>query len=764
MTEQKLKILVIEDNEDDLFFIRKALDRSKYEIREISDGKEAFEYLLSPEEAPDIVLLDYHLPGMNGLEILEKILDRHMEYGIIFLTIDNTVETIRKAMKTGAIDFLPKNYDLKDELPEVIDKVYSIYSDKKEKKEYADTIRENEERYRSLFQLSPEAIIILDSEGTINACNDSFYRVTHLIEDETIGRNFGDLNEFEAEEINRLKEQFKRLVAGEKLPPVDFSWIRKDGQLRHGIFHVGCIERAGNIEIQAIVRDATEEVNFKRILKESEEKLRSTISSVDDLIFVLDKNGVFIEFYAPNPKIMLLPPNEFLGKHYMEVGVPNELLEMINTCITKLIDRNEVQQVDYTLDLGGEIKWFNAKFNQRFDINDNFDGVTCLVRDITARKKSEEDMQKISKLESLGTLAGGIAHNFKNLLATISFNLDFVKMNPDASGNYIRNVERALNQANALASRFQTFSSGGDPVKESTNIHQLIDEAISISLSGSNINERIKIPQDIWFVNIDSVQMNEALVNILINAKQSMPRGGTVHLEARNFLNTQTDEKIDLDPGKYVQLIIRDEGIGIPEEIRNNIFDPFFTTKPEGHGLGLSTVHFIIKKHDGKIELESDPGIGTTFTIYLPISEEQPKAEDRKEIDLIQGTNDKILFMDDDQDMRENIKELGELLDYHFVCVKDGYEAIEYYMKAYEKGEPYQAVILDLTIKGSDMGGEEVIKKLRVLDPEVKAIVFSGHSTKPIVANYRDYGFSGKLNKPVNTAEFLSVLNKVLES
>ena len=258
--------------------------------------------------------------------------------------------------------------------------------------------------------------------------------------------------------------------------------------------------------------------------------------------------------------------------------------------------------------------------------------------------------------------------------------------------------------------------------------------------------------------------MNEALVNILINAKQSMPRGGTVHLEARNFLNTQTDEKIDLDPGKYVQLIIRDEGIGIPEEIRNNIFDPFFTTKPEGHGLGLSTVHFIIKKHDGKIELESDPGIGTTFTIYLPISEEQPKAEDRKEIDLIQGTNDKILFMDDDQDMRENIKELGELLDYHFVCVKDGYEAIEYYMKAYEKGEPYQAVILDLTIKGSDMGGEEVIKKLRVLDPEVKAIVFSGHSTKPIVANYRDYGFSGKLNKPVNTAEFLSVLNKVLES
>jgi PAS domain S-box-containing protein len=764
MIEQKLKILVIEDNEDDLFFIRKALDRSKYDIREISDGKEAFEYLLSPEEAPDIVLLDYHLPGMNGLEILEKILDRQMDYGIIFLTIDNTVETIRKAMKTGAIDFLPKDYDLKNELPEVIEKVYRIYRNKKEKKEYAETIRENEERYRSLFELSPEAIIILDSDGKINACNDSFYRVTHLTEAETIGRNFGDLNVFEAEEVKRLKNKFTRLVAGEKLRPIDFSWIRKDGQLRHGIFHVGCIERAGNIEIQAIVRDATEEVNFKRILKESEEKLRSTISSVEDLIFVLDKNGVFIEFYAPNPKIMLLPPDEFLGKHYMEVGVPHELLDMINTCITKLIDRNEVQQVDYTLDLGGEIKWFNAKFNQRFDINDNFDGVTCLVRDITARKKSEEDMQKISKLESLGTLAGGIAHNFKNLLATISFNLDFVKMNPDASGNYIRNVERALNQANALASRFQTFSSGGDPVKESTNIHQLIDEAVSISLSGSNVNERIKIPQDIWFVNIDSVQMSEALVNILINAKQSMPRGGTVHLEARNFLNTQTDEKIDLNPGKYVQLTIRDEGIGIPEDIRNNIFDPFFTTKPEGHGLGLSTVHFIIKKHDGKIELESDPGIGTTFKIYLPISEEQPKAEERKEIDLIQGTNDKILFMDDDQDMRENIKELGELLDYHFVCVKDGYEAIEYYMKAYEKGEPYQAVILDLTIKGSDMGGEEVIKKLRVLDPEVKAIVFSGHSTKPIVANYRDYGFSGKLNKPVNTAEFLSVLNKVLES
>jgi PAS domain S-box-containing protein len=764
MTETKLKILVIEDNEDDLFFIRKALSDEKYTIKEINDGKVAFEYLLNPDEIPDIVLLDYHLPGMNGLEILQKMLDKQLDYGVIFLTIDNTVETIRKAMKTGAIDFLPKNYDLKLELPDVIDKVHSIYRDKIEKKEYEEAIRENEERYRTLFELSPEAILILDSNGVITACNESFFKVSCLTSEETIGKVFDQLTVFHTDVATYLRGLFENLIIGEKVDPREFSWIRKDGELRHAVIHVGTIERAGKLEVQAIVRDVTEEVNFKRVLKESEEKLRSTLSSVDDLVFVLDKNGVFKEIYAPNKSMLLLEPKDFLGKHYLDVGLPDELIQMINKTIQKLIDKNEVQQIDYSLSMNDSRYWFNAKFNQRFDYNNEFDGITCLVRDITTRKKAEEDIQKISKLDSLGTLAGGIAHNFKNLLATISFNLDFVKMNPASSRNYIRNVERALNQANALASRFQTFSSGGDPVRASSNIKDILEEAVSISLSGSNVNESITIPNDIWYVDIDQVQISEAIVNILINARQAMPKGGTVHLEATNYLNVDLNDENDLEAGKYVKITIKDEGVGIPEKIQKNVFDPFYTTKIEGHGLGLSTVHFIIKKHNGKIEMKSETNVGTAFDIYLPISDDQPIKEEKQEYELTYGANDKILFMDDDQDMRENIKELGQLLDYKFVCVKDGYEAIEYYTKALELGDPFRVVILDLTIKGSDMGGDEVIKKLRLLDPEVRAIVFSGHSTKPIVANYRDYGFMGKLNKPVNTAEFLSVLNKVLES
>jgi two-component system cell cycle sensor histidine kinase/response regulator CckA len=287
---------------------------------------------------------------------------------------------------------------------------------------------------------------------------------------------------------------------------------------------------------------------------------------------------------------------------------------------------------------------------------------------------------------------------------------------------------------------------------------------VGFCLSGSNVDYRLDLPDDLSMIELDKGQIDQVLNNLIMNAAQAMPQGGTVTISARNI---EVDEKnasqsLPFKSGKYVQVAVKDEGVGIPRDHLERIFDPYFTTRDEGSGLGLSTAYSIIKRHGGHIYVESSPGNGSTFVFLLPVPEEREKKKDKSDAFILKGMG-KVLIMDDDMIVRTVVETLLKKAGYSPVCASNGEQALSIYNEAMSAGDPFMVTIMDLTIPGG-MGGKETVKRLREIDNKARVIVFSGYSNDPIFSNYREYGFDGVLSKPFSIEEFMKTISKVLKN
>ncbi|MDQ3969483.1 MAG: ATP-binding protein, partial [Thermoproteota archaeon] len=390
--------------------------------------------------------------------------------------------------------------------------------------------------------------------------------------------------------------------------------------------------------------------------------------------------------------------------------------------------------------------------------------VIIASRDTTEHRRMEEERLRAQKLESLGILAGGIAHDFNNMLTAILGNVSLAKIRMNSENKaYTRltEAERACLRASDLTQQLLTFSKSGAPVKRIALIEDLIRESATFAIRGSKARCEYSIAEGLWLVEIDEGQISQVINNLVINADQAMPEGGEVRIVAEN-ISLNTEDGVLLKEGKYVRITVQDQGIGIPQENLTKIFDPYFTTKHTGSGLGLAVVYSIIKNHGGYIGVESEVGKGTKFYIYLP-------AYDKAEIDkgnlveerLIHGRG-RILIMDDEQIIREVAGEMLSQIGYEVEFARDGMEAVELYKRAKECNRAFDAVIMDLTIPGG-MGGREAVKKLRDIDPGIKAIVSSGYSNDPVMAEYGKYGFGGVVAKPYKIKELSEVLDRVIK-
>jgi len=389
-------------------------------------------------------------------------------------------------------------------------------------------------------------------------------------------------------------------------------------------------------------------------------------------------------------------------------------------------------------------------------------GVVLVFRDITEKRKVEEELLKASKLESVGILAGGIAHDFNNILTAIIGNVSLAKLydHPDGKvSGALTKVEAAALQAKKLTQQLLTFARGGTPIMQTTSIAELITESVYFTLRGSNVNCDFFIPENLWFVDVDEGQMSQVINNLIINADQAMPGGGTITVSAENIIIGEK-HALPINEGEYVKITIKDRGIGISKEHLERIFDPYFTTKQKGSGFGLAITYSIISKHSGHITVESEVGGGTTFSIYLPASFEEIPLKEEMEKKVVSGSG-KILVMDDEEVVRDVAGEMLKQIGYEVEFARDGAEAIELYNGAKDSGNAFDAVILDLTVPGG-MGGIEAIKKLLEIDPEVKAIVSSGYSNDPVMANFSEYGFSEVVPKPYELQKVGEVVRKVL--
>lgn len=370
---------------------------------------------------------------------------------------------------------------------------------------------------------------------------------------------------------------------------------------------------------------------------------------------------------------------------------------------------------------------------------------------LAERREIEDELGRARRLESLGMLAGGIAHDFNNLMMIIMGNLALIRIDPaiDSEGRTrVANAESALRRARDLTTRLMTFSRGGAPVKSAAGIAEVVHESAAFVLSGTSVRAEIDLPQNLWPVEIDAGQMNQVITNLLLNSIEAMPDGGQVSVFARNL----PDAPPTLAKGRYIELILSDSGHGIPAESLDRIFDPYFSTKERGSGLGLATSYSIVNRHGGKLTVESTVGRGTTFRIFLPASATPAERQTAPAAKLASGGGGRVLVMDDEPAVREVIESLLRGHGYEVECSADGEAAIERLRAAQEVGRRFDVAILDLTVPGG-IGGKETVKRLRALDPELKAVVVSGYSNDPVMANFSDYGFDGCVRKPFQLDE-----------
>jgi PAS domain S-box-containing protein len=519
--------------------------------------------------------------------------------------------------------------------------------------------------------------------------------------------------------------------------------------------------RQANIRLQEYIQKRQ---LAEKALRESEEKYRGLIETASDAIFVIDAaTAEIIDVNRKGVELLGRPAGEIIGLHFSQLH-PADETEKYSALFKKFVSHITPPDIPYhVLHKDGsripvEISTGIMELGGRKIIQGIF-------RDIRERLLLEEEIQKAQRLESAGILAGGIAHDFNNLLTAILGNISLAKTFAGTDTkihNRLTETEKAIMRAKGLTRQLLTFAKGGMPITRTVNLANTIVESAKFVLRGSNINNEFSISEDLWPVEADLGQINQVIHNLVINAYQSMPEGGTCRLEAVN-VQVREEDPLPLPAGRYVKISISDTGSGIAPEHLNKIFDPFYTTKIAGSGLGLPTAYSVIKRHGGLLTVNSKVGKGSVFQIFLPASEKiiMPDAENREEPKSYKGEGT-ILLMDDEEFVREIATELLLHLGYTVETAGEGKEALALYREKLAGGERYAAVIMDLTITGG-MGGKEAALELKKIDPDAKIIVSSGYATDPILARYGEYGFDGMVPKPYKMEELAETLHKVLQ-
>ena len=387
--------------------------------------------------------------------------------------------------------------------------------------------------------------------------------------------------------------------------------------------------------------------------------------------------------------------------------------------------------------------------------------ILVVVENITERKQFELHLQHSQKMEAISTLAGGIAHDFNNLLGVITGNVSYSlsQLNKnDELFEVLSDIQEGTKQAQKLTQQLLTFSKGGEPIKKVADLNQVIKESSQFVIRGSKSSCEFDLSENLSMVEIDTGQINQVINNLLINANQAMPHGGKIRIRTSNVI-IEPDNKLALADGRYVLITVEDQGIGILKEHLSKIFDPFFTTRQKGNGLGLSSVYAIIKKHNGHITVNSELNKGTVFNVYIPASQKEIDTIDEK-FEITHQGQGRILIMDDQEAILTMTGRMLNLMGYETEFSLDGSEAIQKYREAYQSQKPFDLVILDLTVPGG-MGGRDTVIELLKINPNVKALVSSGYSNDPIMANYKDYYFCGVIPKPFTKSELAEVLSKI---
>jgi len=637
-----------------------------------------------------------------------------------------------------------------------------------ERKIAEDRLCEKNTMLQTLINAIPDQVFFKDLQGRYMLTNKAMEEAFGLDGEELIGKTTFDLLSPDAAEHCK-KSDAKAMRKGSPVYS-DESYTDRNGETKFiNVVKAPIRDNYGDLKGLVVVsRDITERKLTEEKIQKNEEYIRNILDTVDEGFIVVDHNYRILTANRAYCESVGMHRDKVIGRHCFEVSHNrfSPCYEGGEECSVKEAFSSGTPQLAYHRheDLDGNTIYVETKAFPILDASGTIIQAIETVNDITEKLLLEEERLKVQKLEAIGTLAGGIAHDFNNLLQGVFGYLSLAKMVPGQNEEAVaalEEAEKALHLSVKLTNQLLTFSKGGKPVKKTTDLQTVIDNAARFSLSGSSTLCSIAKGEGLWPIEADEGQITQVIQNIILNAVQAMPKGGRLEISTRNILTTDPELPEGLNAGRYVEIAIRDQGTGIQQKDLAKIFDPYFTTKEKGSGLGLATSYSIIKNHGGAIRVDSSPGEGTTFFIYLPTSElVYPQAPQKQEV-KDPTRSGKILVMDDELMICEVATALLGMLGHEVDFAINGEETIAKYQAALKSEKPFDLVILDLTIRGG-IGGTETLRKLSAIDPGVKAVVSSGYADNAVVSNYRDYGFSAFLNKPYSMDGLRNVLSAVL--
>lgn len=710
------------------------------------------------------------IKGKTDLELFPK------EIAEKFIESDRLVFSsgmIHESEELAPIDGEIRSYhSIKVALKDRDDTVYAlcgISTDITERKRAEEALINRETILRAIVEGSTDAIFVKDYEGRYILINESGAKFFNRKPSQIIGFNDRELL---GEEAGRyLNEQDEIIKAGGSARTAEENFVI-GGVLRTFLAAKAPYMNSKNeiIGLIGISRDITERKQIEDRIKSERERLLVTLRSIGDAVITTDVEGNIVLMNRIAEILTGWQSPEAEGKPLTDVfNIIDENTRMKNeNPVNKVIRMGsiiELPQHTILVSRDGSERLIADSGAPIRDSESNIIGIVLVFRDITEKKKTETLLLNSQKLESLGVLAGGIAHDFNNLLGGLFGYLELLRMHisrqdTDRMNDTLNKIMQVFDRTKALTRQLLTFAKGGEPVKRPLLLASLITSTAQFVLSGTKIECDYDIQHDLMPCIADENQIGQVLDNIIINAIQFMPDGGRIKIKADNFLNETHNPKPYLQPGQYVRIAITDQGPGIPKSSLTRIFDPFYTTKKSGTGLGLATCFSIMKKHGGAIEADSVNGEGSTFTLYLPTTEIDEIPGPGTEAEILSDFKGKILIMDDEDFMRNTSGEYLKALGIRVDTAATGEEALSKYKSAYTSDEPFDLVILDLTVKGG-LGGRETMEILKQINPAVKAIASSGYSSDPIMADPLKYGFQACLVKPYRLEELNELLKKL---
>jgi PAS domain S-box-containing protein len=499
-------------------------------------------------------------------------------------------------------------------------------------------------------------------------------------------------------------------------------------------------------------------------LRESEEKYRTFVETSSDWIWELDAAGRHTFSNGRVREILGIEPEELSRTGLPALVHPDDLARATELLGAGLASGNGWHgAVLRWRHRDGTWRWIESSAVAVRDARGAVVGFRGVDRDVTERRRLEEELVRTQKLEAIGTLAGGIAHDFNNLLQGVFGFISLARMRLERdhpATELLAQAEKAIDLSVNLTTQLLTFAKGGKPVKGRIALAALVEDPVRFALSGSKSAYRIAVDPALWAVDADGGQLAQVIQNLVINASEAMPAGGTVDVAARNELIAAGANPLVPAGGRFVRIDVTDTGTGISAQDLARIFDPYYTTKQKGSGLGLATSYSIVRNHDGFIDLSSRVGEGTVFSVHLPAASGDAGPQDEAVAAGAAATG-RVLVMDDDPLVRDVAAAMIASLGHEVAAAANGEEAVELFARARAAGRPFDVVVLDLTVKHG-MGGEEALGRLLALDPLTKAVVSTGYADAPVAADYRAHGFAARLNKPYQLADLRECLASLL--